>query len=106
MMIQPFIENAIDHGLRPLEKKGLLEIEIMKAENEMIRVSINDNGVGRSISKKQKTRIHNSLGVNLVKDRLQLLSKKSSITFIDKMNKNNPAGTTVIIIAPCQKPDE
>ena len=55
MLIQPYIENAIWHGLRYKEDKGLLKIQY-KLEGENILVRIEDNGIGRKKSREIKTK--------------------------------------------------
>ena len=54
MLIQPFLENAIWHGLRYRSEKGFLKLNFMK-ENQLFKINIEDNGIGIEESKKQKT---------------------------------------------------
>ena len=54
MLIQPFLENAIWHGLRYRSEKGFLKLNFMK-ENQLLKICIEDNGIGIEESKKQKT---------------------------------------------------
>lgn len=54
MLVQPFLENAIWHGLRYRENKGFLELKFIR-ENNQINIQITDNGIGIEESKKQKT---------------------------------------------------
>jgi LytS/YehU family sensor histidine kinase len=54
MLIQPFLENAIWHGLRYRAEKGFLKLHFKK-ENQTLKISIEDNGIGISESKKHKT---------------------------------------------------
>ncbi len=54
MLIQPFLENAIWHGLRYKTEKGFLKLSFKK-ENERLKITIEDNGIGIEESKKQKT---------------------------------------------------
>lgn len=54
MMVQPFLENAIWHGLRYRTEKGFLKLSFEK-ENQYLKISIEDNGIGIEESKKQKT---------------------------------------------------
>lgn len=76
MLIQPFIENAIWHGLRHINEKGLLELSILKeAQNVICR--INDNGVGLTRSKQinGSKEGRKSTGIDNVKKRLDILNK-------------------------------
>ena len=54
MLIQPFLENAIWHGLRYRSEKGFLKLNFKK-ENQLLKITIKDNGIGIEESKKQKT---------------------------------------------------
>ncbi len=54
MLIQPFLENAIWHGLRYRRDKGFLKLNFKK-ENQLLKITIKDNGIGIEESKKQKT---------------------------------------------------
>ena len=54
MLIQPFLENAIWHGLRYRSEKGFLKLNFMM-ENQLLKINIEDNGIGIEESKKQKT---------------------------------------------------
>jgi len=54
MLVQPFLENAVWHGLRYREHKGFLKLSFKK-ENEHLKITIEDNGIGIEESKKQKT---------------------------------------------------
>jgi len=77
MLIQPFIENAIWHGLRYKSDKGKLLVHIKK-ENETILVAIKDDGIGREKSKALKTdnqKNYKSEGLKNVNKRLALINK-------------------------------
>lgn len=54
MLVQPFLENAIWHGLRYRTTKGFLKLHFEK-ENQYLKITIEDNGIGIEESKKQKT---------------------------------------------------
>lgn len=99
MLLQPFLENAIWHGImnKP-EKNGILTIRFSK-ENELLQVEIRDNGVGRKQAALHKPkRSSASLGIQLTQNRLQLLDPQSKIDIIDLLDQeNNPTGTCVVI---------
>ena len=90
MLLQPFVENAIEHGLKPKSEKGLLEIKITK-ENDLLCFKIKDNGVGLSKSLKTTDREH---AIDIFKKRLHLRKLDESKLFSIHSNKNSP-GTTV-----------
>lgn len=77
MIIQPFIENAIEHGLKPLENGGQLEVslKIDEQEKSSILCIIKDNGVGIENAKKWKTK--RSFSIELIRAQLNLLAKKT-----------------------------
>lgn len=77
MLIQPYIENAVWHGLRYKETKGKLSVKFIRHENE-IEVLVMDDGIGRKKSNELKTinqRKHNSTGLKNIRERLQLINK-------------------------------
>jgi sensor histidine kinase YesM len=74
MVLQPYLENAIIHGLMPLTTKGLLTIHA-SVKNQALQICISDNGVGMKKSKLYKTNTkHISRGMQLIKERLEMLS--------------------------------
>jgi ligand-binding sensor domain-containing protein len=103
MLIQPYIENSIWHGLMPKELEGKLEL-IFKKVDSTIHVIIRDNGVGRDKGDLTK-KYHVSKGMSLTQQRIQNLeniSKKKFVTdIIDLKDENgNPIGTEVNLIIP------
>jgi len=100
MLLQPFIENAIWHGLRYKKEKGHLDISFVQNIN-YIDVFISDDGIGRQASMKIKTtnqKKMKSTGIKNIENRLELIrsvfKKKLEITILDKNNSAEP-GTTV-----------
>lgn len=78
MVIQPFVENAIWHGLLHKEEKGLLSIEFIR-EDDKIHCIVEDNGIGREAAtafKLQSHPKHISRGLQITKDRLQLYNSR------------------------------
>ena len=107
MLIQPFVENAIWHGL--LHKKGSknLKIDFIFLNQKCLICVIEDNGVGRGyINKAIKGHGHNkSLAIEFITQRLELLSKTKNINcgfeITDKLDKNGiSAGTKVTVVIP------
>ena len=107
MLIQPFVENSIKHGLRNKEGHGLLEIEF-KQTHKLLSCTLKDNGIGREKALEQnmkKNKSHRSLGMQVTQERLEALSKekKISINFeiTDLKNNNGKVeGTQVVIQMP------
>nr|WP_299036233.1 histidine kinase [uncultured Tenacibaculum sp.] len=107
LITQPFIENAIWHGLALKKTNRKLKVEALNASKHQVQIDIIDNGIGRVKSKEIKERkIHKrtSVGIKLTEERLQHFAKnyqhKSGIIFTDLYIKNKPAGTKVSIIIP------
>jgi LytS/YehU family sensor histidine kinase len=73
MIIQPYIENAINHGLLQKSTKGLLKIKFQFIDNQII-VAISDNGVGRKKAQANRPKTHHSHGMSLTNDRLKVLN--------------------------------
>jgi len=76
MVIQPLVENALWHGLLTVNRDGNLNISFEKL-NGSIKVLVDDNGIGINESKKRKKSGHNSLGIQMIRERLELLNKLS-----------------------------
>ncbi|HLC82351.1 MAG TPA: two-component regulator propeller domain-containing protein [Bacteroidia bacterium] len=106
MLIQPYVENAIIHGLLPLEANGKISI-IMEKQNDTIMCIIEDNGIGREKSKefkKNRVQQHKSMGMSITKERLDILnsSLNSNINaeIIDVFENGKASGTKVRLIIP------
>jgi len=109
MLIQPFVENAILHGILNKETKGRINISFKKVESNknIISCIIDDNGIGREaakdLRKPNEVNTRKSIGIALTKKRLQQIGTKMSeqIEIIDKKGpKGNPIGTKVILYIP------
>ena len=109
LIIQPFIENAIHHGL--LNKKGSdrqLEIFI-KLENEHIIYSITDNGIGRQKAAGLKERNkpeHQSYGIAITRERVHLHNRNGiddDLVITDLLDQGTATGTKAIIRINCSK---
>ncbi len=106
MMIQPFVENAIKHGLQHKNENGLLQIAFSK-DGQTIRCVVADNGIGREKAavKNGGDAAHHSLGIQVTKERFEAIKKQKGVDvnfeIIDLTDDaGNPAGTRVIINLP------
>jgi len=101
MLLQPFVENAIEHGFRNINYKGLLTISF-KVENNQMIIAVDDNGTGL-IDKKTHHQNKQSLAVTILKERLEVLFKargqEAKFEIIDK-NKLQGQGVGVHITLP------
>lgn len=107
MLLQPYVENAVKHGL--LHKIGEKVVTIhFEKEGGHIKISIEDNGIGRQKSAELnaiKNKHHNSFATKATENRVTLLNqfnqKNISIQYMDKTTLSGQAkGTTVVIEIP------
>lgn len=105
MIIQPYVENAIWHGLMPLggKRKGILKVNITQQGN-LLKIVIEDNGIGREESRKiRKSTGYKSVGMEITRDRINVLNNllgagESEINIYDLYDEQvKPAGTRVEI---------
>lgn len=108
MLLQPYVENAILHGLTPKQGGGSLEISMRLKANTII-CSITDNGIGREKAREMRQlsnrKDHKSLGMKITHDRLELINRLNgsqlSLTITDLYNEDgSPSGTKVDIFIP------
>jgi len=103
MFAQPFIENALEHGIAHLDRPGLINI-LFELKNDQVILTIRDNGSGINESTAgEKT--HRSLATTIVKERVALINNtlKNKITFQVKTLKNTEGladGTKVLLSLP------
>jgi LytS/YehU family sensor histidine kinase len=109
MIIQPFIENSIKHGLSSKEGAKTIRIIMTKVNDESFICSISDNGIGRNLSnqikdQQQKLEFHKSMGMKLIEDRLNIISGQKTLNNIQIMDmfdaKGLASGTRVDILFP------
>lgn len=104
LIIQPFIENAIWHGIVPRNTGGNVSLNVLR-KNGFIEVAIDDDGIGREASKQNKSAsgvAHQSKGVNLTQSRLELNNllqqRQAKLEVVDKKDENGVATGTIVII--------
>lgn len=111
MILQPYVENAIWHGLvhkQPTEK-GLLDIEMLLEKRSLI-CTITDNGIGRKKAmeiKERKGKAHTSVGMKVTEGRIDLIrkinNKEATVTVTDlEDEQGNATGTQVTIVLPAE----
>ncbi len=106
MLIQPYVENSILHGLMPKEEEGIIKITLHK-QGKLIKCTIEDNGIGRLASKKnnlEMDKTHQSFGLPITKSRLDELNKASktkvTINIEDIIEDYQIKGTRVELFIP------
>ncbi len=109
MLVQPHVENAILHGIRHLkERRGFIKITFELIDEEQLKITIYDNGVGRSRAKEintQKQKNHKSMAMDINQKRIDLISKTKGVKIklhisdvIDDFEQI--AGTLVVLELP------
>ncbi|MBN1340369.1 MAG: tetratricopeptide repeat protein [Bacteroidales bacterium] len=111
MLIQPFIENSIIHGVSNLEGRGMITVSLKKM-NGIMECVVEDNGIGREkameIKKQKGVARHKSLGMQVTRERLELLREKSKKDVFVKISDiqaagGTPGGTRVEIHIPYEE---
>jgi LytS/YehU family sensor histidine kinase len=107
LLIQPFVENAIWHGLLHKADQGKLKIDV-KRQNKLLKITVSDNGIGREKSNELKSKSGSkkkSYGLQITDDRIKLMHDtfgiESSLEIHDLYSEKNIAeGTEVILRIP------
>lgn len=105
MLIQPYVENSIIHGLLPKEKNRKLVVTISRENNHLL-CTILDNGIGRDASRimnAKRSSKHTSAGMNLTQKRLKILSEGKGdfdVKIRDIEGDNGEKGTEVKLVVP------
>ncbi|MEL7423858.1 MAG: histidine kinase [Bacteroidota bacterium] len=108
MLVQPFIENAILHGIQPKSSPGSIWIRISKNDSQQLEIRIKDDGVGRKKAdeKKKKRPVDRiSRGTKITEERLQGVNNYQGINirYTDLYDKDGVAcGTEVLVFYPIQ----
>jgi hypothetical protein len=106
MIIQPFVENAIWHGIANLDENGFLSIVFILDSDKSLQIIIEDSGVGIKNAAKYSTKGENhlKLGMNITRKRLHLLGQKygveTSFVYSERSPGTTNPGTRVVIIVP------
>ncbi|WP_165395980.1 tetratricopeptide repeat protein [Flavobacterium sp. J27] len=108
LLIQPFIENAIIHGVIPKKEEGIIQINFSIKEETLICV-ISDNGVGINKSKENKENLvlaHKSMALDIIKKRLEMIAsstqKNATMQVEEILINDHVEGTKVILYLPLQ----
>lgn len=103
MITQPFIENAIEHGQLHTIDGGFIHVAFTK-ENNMLNISIIDNGVGRKYSSEhKKSSAHKSMAMDITRERINNLNKKyrtEGTLIVEDYDEELETGTKVLISLP------
>lgn len=104
LIIQPYAENAIWHGLMHKEEKGRLDVEVSQ-EKDFLCFKITDDGIGRKKAAELKSKSatkHRSVGLKITEDRIRMMQqineRESPVVINDLVNADGSAGGTEVII--------
>lgn len=108
LILQPFLENALWHGLSSKKGEKKIDLHVEKTEEDSIAITITDNGIGRAAAEKikeSKVLKRKSVGIDITKERLANFSKEFrnpySLEMIDLYDdKGNATGTKVVLVIP------
>ena len=108
LLIQPFVENAILHGVVPKETNGEINIHFDVADNQLV-CTITDDGIGFTKSKEIKehsVKAHQSMALEITRKRLEIIeattSKKANVTINEILKNGQVTGTQVTLNLPIQ----
>ncbi|AZI27491.1 diguanylate cyclase [Pedobacter sp. G11] len=100
MLLQPYVENAIWHGIMPKETGGEIQINIKIKDNDYLNIEIIDDGIGIENSLKNKSGTHVSKGMQLTRERLNLLGQIAAKPIHLTVKQMTTNGTIVSIAIP------
>ncbi|WP_417350542.1 tetratricopeptide repeat protein [Flavobacterium alkalisoli] len=109
LLLQPFIENAIIHGLVPKKEKGIIHVDFALNGDKLV-CTVTDNGIGFTKSKELKENsvtVHKSMALEITRKRLEVIqaftSKTSKVEINDVIDENGEtAGTKIVLNLPIQ----
>lgn len=102
LILQPFAENSIVHGLKEIEREGKITISF-NLFDDYIECKVTDNGRGRAVASEvrhQKSSYHKSTALVLTQERLAMLNTEHSYKSFEVIDLVNPTGTVVIVRIP------
>jgi LytS/YehU family sensor histidine kinase len=105
MLIQPYIENAVWHGLRYKNEKGKLLLHFYRQNGNLV-AEVTDDGVGRQRSAELKTKNqmkHNSTGLKNIEERLAIINKVYQLDYRVHVEDLQNNGTRVSVYLPVTK---
>src|SRR5690606_23118061 len=102
MILQPFIENSIWHGISPKQGSGHISIDIKK-HGDMIHYIVEDDGIGRQLEKSSMARDKTSLGLKITKNRIEIINKvKHTTGTVSVLDRPDGNGVKVEVKLPLE----
>ena len=108
LLLQPYVENAIWHGLMHKDEGGHVQIEVTQPQADRLRITITDDGVGRAKAAEYKSKSatkNKSFGLKLTADRIELINQlyhtQAQVRVDDLLDaQGQPCGTRVVVEIP------
>ncbi|MCU0446468.1 MAG: histidine kinase [Microscillaceae bacterium] len=108
LLLQPYVENAIWHGLMQKKKAGNLMIFVSLAHNNLLHIEIEDDGIGRAQAQALKSKSalqEKSFGMRITANRIEVINElfnlETKVSIIDLRDENgDPSGTKVVLEIP------
>jgi sensor histidine kinase YesM len=108
LLLQPFVENAIWHGLMHKDEGGLVRVSVAQPQANRLRIEISDNGVGRAKAAEYKSKSatkNKSFGLKMTADRIELINQlyhtRTEVQVDDLVDeRGQPTGTRVVVEIP------
>ncbi len=108
LLLQPYVENAIWHGLMHKPEGGCVEVKVTQPKADCLRIIITDDGIGRTRATELKSKsatLHKSFGMKMTGERIilinQMYNAQTQVYIHDLMDaEGNPAGTEVVLDIP------
>ena len=108
LLVQPFVENAIWHGLMHKEEGGMVNVEVTQPNENLLHIEISDDGIGREKAAEFKSKsatINKSFGMKVTNERIELINQLyNSTTKVQVFDLNNQqgeaTGTKVVVEIP------
>lgn len=102
MLLQPFIENAIKHGISKITSEGKIRV-VFEVKHRFLECVVLDNGIGfHQSQKKNKTKNHSSVALKVTKERIENLSKFSAFSVEEIKKENTVLGTKIWFKIPLE----
>ena len=102
IIIQPIVENSIYHGIKNIKGTGIINIDIY-SENNCLKISVKDNGIGFIQSKKIKKKKTGGVGIKNVDKRIKFYYGKEYGVFVEKKPENKEYTQVILKLPLTQK---
>ena len=105
LVVQPIVENSVEHGLKNIDYRGKLSLEFEMLSNQKLRILIIDNGIGIEKSKnikKQEDISKKSISLKIINEQIKLFDSQFKDNYKINFSDGKESGTIVELIVPCK----